>query len=128
MWIADQVYGVKNLSGLVEKGVLTRRQRSELERAGNFLWALRFHLHLETGRAEEKLTYDKQVILAERQGYTDLPRAGQLAVERFMMAYFRVTKSVGLYSDFLLAEIERRHKPKSFWARLPFAKRRFGRT
>ncbi len=50
------------------------------QRAEDFLWAIRCHLHFLTGRADEKLSFELQPDLAARLNYSDRP--GMLGVER----------------------------------------------
>ena len=69
-------------------------------RAENFLWAVRCHLHVISGRAEDRLTFDVQTEIAERMRFADRP--GKSKVERFMHFYFLQAKMVGdltLYSE-----------------------------
>src|SRR6185436_969552 len=47
----------------------TRSEQSTFRRCEEFLWTVRCHLHFLTGRAEERLTFDVQPLLAERLGY-----------------------------------------------------------
>nr|WP_114377349.1 [protein-PII] uridylyltransferase [Elioraea thermophila] len=62
-------------------------------RAANFLWAVRFHLHYATGRAEERLTFDLQPVIGAAMGYTR--HGAQQGVERFMKHYFLTVREVG---------------------------------
>jgi [protein-PII] uridylyltransferase len=64
-----------------------------LQEAQEFLLRLRGFLHFEANRAQDILTFDDQVRLAEIYGLSDLPNL--LAVEQFMQQYFRHT--TGLY-------------------------------
>src|SRR5690606_39287450 len=77
------------------------------EKAENFLWAVRCHLHFMTGRAEEKLHFDLQPELAQRLGFAN--RAGMLSVERFMKRYFLVAKDVGDLTRLFCASLEFHH-------------------
>ena len=54
---------------------------------------MRIWLHLVTGRAEEKLTFDVQTEVARRMGFKE--EAGEAAVERFMRRYFLTARDVG---------------------------------
>ncbi|MEO1544955.1 MAG: [protein-PII] uridylyltransferase, partial [Pseudomonadota bacterium] len=56
------------------------------------------------GRAEERLSFDMQSLLAERHHYDDRP--GLSAVERFMKHYFLVAKDVGDLTSILCAALE----------------------
>ena len=77
---------------------------SNSSKAENFLWAVRCHLHLITGRPNDQLTFDLQVEVAERMGYTDT--AGRRGVEIFMQDYFRHATAVGDLTRIFLTKLE----------------------
>ena len=106
-WIGKYFYRVKTSAELVGKGVLSAEEYRLFQRAEDFLWAIRCHLHFVTGRAEERLTFDVQPDLAQRLGYSE--RAGLLAVERFMKRYFLVAKDVGDLTRIFCASLEFDH-------------------
>lgn len=103
-WIAKSFYGVESVDKLVARGVLTKREADAFDRAQNFLWTLRCHLHYITGRAEERLTFDLQPEIGRRMGYTN--HAGALGVERFMKHYFLTAKEVGDLTRIFCAAID----------------------
>src|ERR1700704_1928920 len=103
-WIAKYVYRVQEREELIEHGVYDRREYTRFRRCGDFLWAVRCHMHFVTGRAEERLSFDIQREIAVRLGYTEHP--GQRDVERFMKHYFLVAKDVGDLTAILCAELE----------------------
>ncbi len=72
----------------------------------NFLWAVRCHLHLIAGRAEDRLTFDYQREIAQRMNYADRP--GKPAVERFMQFYFLQARTVGSLTGLFLAHMDER--------------------
>ena len=92
-WIAKYVYQVKESDDLVRLGFLTREEHRIFSTAEKFLWAVRAHLHLETGRASDQLSFDLQVEVAARLGYQG--SNGRRAVEIFMQDYFRHATSIG---------------------------------
>jgi [protein-PII] uridylyltransferase len=106
-WIGKYFYRVKTSDELVEKGVFSAEELRLFQRAEDFLWAIRCHLHFLTGRPEEKLTFDVQPDLAARLGFTE--RAGMLAVERFMKRYFLVAKDVGDLTRIFCTSLEFHH-------------------
>lgn len=106
-WIGKYFYQVKTSHELVAKDVLSDAEYRLFQRAEDFLWAVRCHLHFVTGRAEEKLTFDVQPDLARRMGYAE--RVGMLGVERFMKRYFLVAKDVGDLTRIICASLEFRH-------------------
>ena len=85
-WIGKYVHGVERPADLVGAGLLTAAEFRRFDRAERFLWAVRCHLHLLAGRAEERLNFDYQPRIAEIMHYADRP--GKSAVERFMQFYF----------------------------------------
>jgi [protein-PII] uridylyltransferase len=109
-WIAKYVYRVRRREELIEHGVYDRREYTRFRRCGDFLWAVRCHMHFLAGRAEERLSFDIQREIAVRLGYTEHP--GLREVERFMKHYFLIAKDVGDLTAILCAELEdRQAKP-----------------
>nr|WP_245820458.1 [protein-PII] uridylyltransferase [Flavimaricola marinus] len=106
-WIAKYVYGVRNAFDLVEKGVFTPDEHTTFVDAEDFLWAVRCHLHILTGRAVEQLTFDLQVEVASRMGYAD--GGGRRAVEHFMQDYFRHATKAGELTRIFLTALEATH-------------------
>ena len=103
-WIGKYVHRVDSVAGLVEAGLLTADELHQFQRAENFLWAVRCHLHMIVGRAEERLTFDYQREVAERMHYATRP--GKSAVERFMQYYFLQAKTVGDLTGLFLAHLD----------------------
>ena len=103
-WIAKYVYRVREREQLIEHGVYDPREYRRFRRCGDFLWAVRCHMHFLTGRAEERLSFDIQREIAIRLGYTSHP--GMQDVERFMKHYFLVAKDVGDLTAILCAKLE----------------------
>jgi [protein-PII] uridylyltransferase len=103
-WIAQALHGVNDVSAMVPLGLLRREEASRFNKANAFLWTVRCHLHFLTRRPEEKLTFDVQVEIAKRLGYTD--HVGAAAVERFMKHYFLVAKDVGNLTRIFCAAFE----------------------
>jgi [protein-PII] uridylyltransferase len=116
-WIAKYVYRIPDRSQLVERGVYDLREYRRFRRCGEFLWAVRSHLHFIAGRAEERLSFDVQREIALRLGYTEHP--GLREVERFMKHYFLVAKDVGDLTAILCAKLEdRQAKPMPVLSRM----------
>ena len=111
-WIGKYLHRVPSAAGLVGAGLLAREEYESFERAENFLWAARCHLHYITARATDQLTFDLQVEVAARMGYRDT--GGRRAVEHFMQDYFRHATRVGELTRIFLTELEARHaKPEA---------------
>jgi [protein-PII] uridylyltransferase len=103
-WIGKYLHKVRDARDLVEAGLLTRGELRHFERAENFLLAVRCHLHILAGRAEDRLTFDVQREIAARMRFADRP--GKSAVERFMQLYFLHAKTVGDVTGVFLAHLD----------------------
>src|SRR3546814_16879197 len=75
-WIAKFLYNVDDIATLVQRKVFTAAEVRSFEKAQNFLWTLRCHMHYLSGRADERLTFDMQKQIAPRMGFN--PHAGQI--------------------------------------------------
>jgi [protein-PII] uridylyltransferase len=116
-WIVKYVYGAHDVAAMVEAGVFDKAEAELFRRSEEFLWRVRCHMHFATGRAEERLSFDLQRIIAERLGYAG--HGGLSAVERFMKRYFLTAKDVGDLTAIVCAALEARHKkPKPMLDRL----------
>ncbi|MGB0798752.1 MAG: [protein-PII] uridylyltransferase, partial [Planktomarina sp.] len=109
-WIGKYVNDVSQASELVDRGVFTATEYDTFAQAEDFLWAIRCHLHFITKRANDQLTFDLQVEVAERMGYQD--HDGRRAVEHFMQDYFRHATQVGELTRIFLTAMEAAHIKK----------------
>ncbi|MFT6076474.1 MAG: [protein-PII] uridylyltransferase, partial [Yoonia sp.] len=101
------VKGVKDAAELVNLKVFTAEEFETFVTAEDFLWAVRCHLHLISGRAMDQLTFDLQVEVATAMGYSD--HGGRRGVEHFMQAYFRQATHVGELTRVFLTALEANH-------------------
>ncbi len=106
-WIAKYEHGVKRAAELVALGVFRPEEFAAFDAAERFLWAVRCHLHLIAGRAQDLLSFDMQVEVAGRLGYAD--HSGRRGVEHFMQDYFRHATQVGELTRIFLTGLEARH-------------------
>ncbi|MEM9854655.1 MAG: [protein-PII] uridylyltransferase, partial [Pseudomonadota bacterium] len=106
-WIAKYIHGVRDAEDLVPLGLFTRDEFDRFSRAEDFLWTVRCHLHVITGRATDQLTFDLQVEVADRMGYSDT--RARRAVEHFMQDYFRHATQVGELTRIFLTALEEAH-------------------
>jgi [protein-PII] uridylyltransferase len=121
-WIGKYVYDVERAGQLVTVGLFTASEYRLFHRADNFLWAVRCHLHLAAGRAEDRLTFDMQREIAERMRFSDRP--GKAAVERFMQYYFLQAKTVGALTGVFLAHLDEQFAARGRRFGLPRLRRR----
>ncbi|MBF9043355.1 [protein-PII] uridylyltransferase [Rhodobacterales bacterium HKCCE4037] len=106
-WIAKYEHGVSRAAELVKSKVFRPEEFAAFDAAERFLFAVRCHLHLIAGRAQDMLTFDMQVEVASRLGYKD--HSGRRAVEHFMQDYFRHATQVGELTRIFLTALEARH-------------------
>ncbi|MGL6161529.1 [protein-PII] uridylyltransferase [Microbulbifer sp.] len=99
-WVAKRYFRVRTLKQLQGKGFFTEEEFAILQSGEDFLWRVRYGLHLLAGRAEERLLFDYQRELAKQFGYVD--SGTQLAVEQFMHNYYRVVMALRELNDVLL--------------------------
>ncbi len=99
-WVAKRHFGVQGLEELVTQGYLTPAELRKLQQAQEFLWKVRFGLHVLTGRHEDRLLFDHQIRLAQTFGYEDASYT--LAVEQLMQRYYRTVLDVSFLNELLL--------------------------
>ena len=117
-WIGKYLYRVDQVSELVGRGVLTKREYHRFAKASDFLWTVRYQLHYLTDRAEERLTFDVQPEMGRLLGYRD--HSGARGVERFMKHYYLMAKTVGDLTRIFCAALEEQHRRKPLLRRLAF--------
>ncbi len=103
-WITLRHFGSSSLHDLVTHGFLTESEHALLREGQEFLWRIRFALHLLTGRCEDRLLFDYQRTLATQFGYRD--EGPRLAVEQYMMRYYRTVMELGRLNEMLLQHFQ----------------------
>jgi [protein-PII] uridylyltransferase len=120
-WFATYLYPEEQNNP--ERGIFTAHEAAVFTRCEAFLWTIRCFLHFQTGKAEERLTFDLQPEMASVLRYHD--RLGLLGVERFMKHYFLVAKAVGdltriVCSSFELRQLKSTPTLSDFLGTLPW--------
>ena len=103
-WTAKRHFQVYRRSHLVHKGFLSEEEYTTLRRDEEFLWRVRYGLHLIAERAEERLLFEYQRKLALMFGYSDTE--DRLGVEKFMQRYYQVVMSIRELNDVLLQYLD----------------------
>ncbi len=111
-WIGFGRYGTPDIDLLRLQGALSREDEQALVEAQEFITRIRVDLHFSAGKAQEVLTREEQLRLADLHGIP--PTAGQRPVERFMQTYFRHSTAV---AD-VAARFVERQRPISLASRL----------
>ena len=99
-WIARHYFGTGDFRDLVLRGFLLRSEYRELMHGRDFLWKLRYGLHMLNGRREDRLLFDHQRKLAELFGYRNDGRS--LAIEKLMKQYYQAVLTLRRLNDVLL--------------------------
>ena len=99
-WVAKRHFNAETLHDLVKHDFLTEEEYTHLIEGQNFLWRVRFALHVITKRHEDRLLFDYQRSLAEIFGYQD--QNTNLAVEQFMKQYYCTIMELSRLNEMLL--------------------------
>ncbi|MDE2306827.1 MAG: [protein-PII] uridylyltransferase [Xanthomonadaceae bacterium] len=92
-WMGRRLAHAGDLPGMVVEGLLDPAEQATLEQSEATLRRYRYALHLEAGRAEERLLFDYQRALAARLGFRD-EHEKNLGVEQFMQGYYRAASQI----------------------------------
>ena len=90
-WVAKKHFDTQVVADLVRNEYMQAGEYQELEECQDYLWQMRFALHVVAGRSENRLLFDYQPMVAEFMGFGD---DGKAAVERMMKRFFRVARRV----------------------------------
>ncbi|MFP4537981.1 MAG: [protein-PII] uridylyltransferase [Dichotomicrobium sp.] len=103
-WLTKYLYPDSDGEDWVALGIFSPTEQRNYRRCEDFLWSIRCHLHFLVGKPEERLSFDRQLVLAERLGYRE--SRNLRPVERFMKHYFLVAKEVGDLTRIVCASLE----------------------
>lgn len=104
LWVARRQYGTLNLQALAGQGFLLENEGDLLAASQEFLWKVRYALHMLAGRSEDRLLFDYQRRIAELLGYKDSD--ARLAIEALMQQYYRVVMRIAKLSDLIIQHFE----------------------
>jgi len=99
-WIARHYFGTGDFLVLAARGFLQRSEYRELIQGRNFLWKIRYGLHMLNGRREDRLLFEYQRKLAEMFGYQNDARS--LGIEKLMKQYYQSVLTLRRLNDVLL--------------------------
>ncbi|MCW8890307.1 MAG: [protein-PII] uridylyltransferase [Sedimenticola sp.] len=99
-WVVKRHFGANTMHDLVVHGFVTEEEYLDLMDGQDYLWRIRFALHLLTGRGEDRILFDYQRTLAAQFGFED--DAQELGVEKFMQQYYRTALRLRRMNEMLL--------------------------
>lgn len=98
-WVAERQFGNREIKNLIKQKFLNRDEYYVLNNGQNFLWRIRFALHMITNRREDRLLFEHQEKVAELLGFKGEQNKG---IEAFMKLYFKTTRDINHLNEILL--------------------------
>jgi [protein-PII] uridylyltransferase len=97
-WAARARWRVNDLSELVKLGLLLPREWQQIEASVKLLWRVRNLLHVYAGRRSDRLSFDRQELLAQDLGYGP----GGPGVEAFMSEYYQKARVIAQARELII--------------------------
>ncbi len=110
LWVARAAGLGSNWAQLLQQGVLSAYEARRIQANERELKRIRAHLHLASGRREDRLVFDLQTAVAESLGLA--PEPGKRAGEVLMQHYYWAAKAVEQLNQIVLLGIEGRLWPE----------------
>ncbi|KRW62400.1 [protein-PII] uridylyltransferase [Pseudomonas sp. TTU2014-080ASC] len=104
LWVARRHFGTLNLHAMVGQGFLLQNEYQLLAASKEFLWKVRYALHMLAGRAEDRLLFDHQSAVAKLLGFDEADQ--KRSIERFMQKYYRVVMGIAELSELITQHFE----------------------
>ena len=119
-WIISFMYRVNDSKNYVKTGVMSKKESIFYNKAENYFMNLRSIMHYCGANNSDRLTFDLQLLIAEKLGYKT--HSGSTPIERLMKHYYLFAKEVGYLTKSVLENIENKNfnKNKSFFKNIFF--------
>lgn len=103
-WLARYCYRITKASELVRDDLLSNQEWAHYREAYLFFSTVRAHMHVLRGRADERLTFDLQLAIAQALAFPG--STAQEKAEKFMLRYFQYAREVGALTRIFCAVLE----------------------
>ncbi|MBD2858251.1 [protein-PII] uridylyltransferase [Spongiibacter sp. KMU-158] len=103
-WVVKRHFGAQSIDELRDRQFLSQEELDLIKDGQQYLWRVRFALHLLAEREEDRLLFDHQRTLARQFGFED--NDTRLAVEQFMQQYYRWVQTIGALNDVLMQHFD----------------------
>ncbi len=98
-WIALRHTGEMTLTGILQSGFIYPTEYQQLLESQEFLFKVRFALHLILKRYDNRLLFDRQIKVAQLLGFEE---EGNRGVETMMKRFFQALSCISRLSDILI--------------------------
>ena len=103
-WLCKKFLGIDRIEELLNHNILTEKQLQQLINSRNFLSLIRYSLHSETKRAENRLLFEYQKKLAKQLNYEDQDHL--IGVEIFMQDYYKSASTISRMNEIILQTLK----------------------
>jgi [protein-PII] uridylyltransferase len=117
LWVAKAAGLGHDWKTLQKQGILSATEYRSLQGAERTMQTIRFNLHTQAKRREDRLVFDLQTPVAQALGYEATP--GRRASEVMMQKYYLAAKAISQLNGLLLQALERRILGEASYQQLP---------
>lgn len=103
LWIARKKLGITTLREMQTHNLLTKLEYYELQECQDFLWRVRFALHISINKPDNRLTFDRQQKVANLLGYLG---EGNIPVETLMRRFYQTMHRVRELNEMVMQLLE----------------------
>ena len=98
-WVTRRHFGATTLHEMVSHDFLSQDEYIELLDCQNFLWQLRFALHMAIHKSDNRLLFDRQRAVATALGFAG---EGNESIEQMMKRFYQTVRRVAELNEMLL--------------------------